>query len=78
MRLPATGCQMPSVGCRLSVVGCQIRLSRRSDAILSRFVHQSFDVGARTEITVLVCENGCFFAYRDNSRCPGLRVNRST
>lgn len=37
-----------------------MRLSRRSDAILSRFVHQSFDVGARTEITVLVCENGCF------------------
>lgn len=62
MRLPAaaTGCQMPSVGCRLSVVGCQMRLSRRSDAILSRFVHQSFDVGTRTEITVLVCENGCF------------------
>lgn len=51
---------MPSVGCRLSVVGCQMRLSRRSDAILSRFVHQSFDVGTRTEITVLVCENGCF------------------
>jgi len=56
----ATACQMPSVGCRLSVVGCQMRLSRRSDAILSRFVHQSFDVGTRTEITVLVCENGCF------------------
>ena len=37
-----------------------MRLSRRSDAILSRFVHQSFDVGTRTEITVLVCENGCF------------------
>ena len=53
MRLPAAGCQMPSVGCRM-------RLSRRSDAILSRFVHQSFDVGTRTEITVLVCENGCF------------------
>ena len=51
---------MPSVGCRLSIVGCQMRLSRRSDAILSRFVHQSFDVGTRTEITVLVCENGCF------------------
>ena len=51
---------MPSVGCRLSVVGCQMRLSRRSDAILSRFVHQSFDVGTRTEITVPVCENGCF------------------
>ena len=60
MRLPAAGCQMPSVGCRLSVVGCRMRLSRRSDAILSRFVHQSFYVGARTEITVLVCENGCF------------------
>lgn len=60
MRLPAAGCQMPSVGCRLSVVGCQMRLSRRSDAILSRFVHQSFDVGTRTEIIVLVCENGCF------------------
>ena len=58
--MPAAGCQMPSVGCRLSVVGCQMRLSRRSDAILSRFVHQSFDVGTRTEITVPVCENGCF------------------
>ena len=67
------GCQMPSVGCRLSVVGCQMRLSRRSDAILSRFVHQSFDVGTRTEITVLVCETGVF-AYRDNSRCPGLHA----
>ena len=62
MRLPAAGSRLPDAICRLSfiVVGCQMRLSRRSDAILSRFVHQSFDVGTRTEITVLVCENGCF------------------
>ena len=37
-----------------------MRLSRRSDAILSRFAHQSIDVNTGTEIIVLVGKNGRF------------------
>ena len=40
--------------CWLSAVVCQMRLSRRSDAILSRFAHQSIDVNTGTEIIVPV------------------------
>ena len=40
--------------CWLSAVVCQMRLSRRSDAILSRFAHRSIDVNTGTEIIVPV------------------------